>query len=137
LYIKLEQIRLNFKYNIEIQEDLEQTQIFTMLIQPYVENAIWHGLSDTNNEEKHLQIIIKGDKDAFLIQILDNGRGMKKAVTNVSNEHISFAMSGVKKRIEVINQLYDVRIDINVIDRSELSDNKQSGTLVEIKQTIK
>jgi Histidine kinase/Two component regulator propeller len=137
LYIKLEQIRLSFKYDIIIQEDLDTVQFFTMLIQPFVENAIWHGLSETSIKDKYLEINIKGNKEMCLIQIIDNGLGIYHTHEKGKPEHVSFAMEGVKKRVEAINQLHQVRIDINIFDRSDLSGNKEVGTLVEIRQTKK
>lgn len=78
LYIELEQLRIpgGFEFTISIDEsiDIEEVRIQPLLLQPFVENAIWHGLSHKNGD-KRFEIIIKYQDELLLVSIVDNGIG--------------------------------------------------------------
>ena len=137
LYIDLEALRFEnrFEYVLQVdkQIDVNYIQIPSMLIQPYVENAIWHGLMHKKGDGK-LSIHIKMH-DSFLTCIIeDNGIGRERSKEIRSSEsltyHKSFGMSVTKERLEIISRLNNINPRINVIDLYE--NGLATGTRVEI-----
>ncbi len=104
-----------------------------MLVQPYIENAIKHGLlhKKTNRE---LLITFNKENNYLIIVIDDNGIGRKRSeeLNNIKNrQHTSFAMNANKKRIDILKNTYK-EIDLQIIDKySDLGE--PSGTQVIIK----
>ena len=86
-----------------------------MLLQPYVENAIWHGLM--NKKEKGLiKIEIKLEENYLCCSIEDNGIGRKKAAEITANRkiaHKSVGMSITKERLDLMNS---TTVNVNIID---------------------
>lgn len=107
-YLKLEQNRLSdsFEYQINIDENLsfDFIEIPNMMLQPLLENAIWHGFRNISYKGK---IIITFSKDDNLIRciILDNGIGRVKAATYISktNPKVSHATNLIQNRIDMLN----------------------------------
>ncbi|WP_397445616.1 histidine kinase [Polaribacter sp. R77954] len=135
LYVKLEHNRFKdkFDYNISVDKtiDLEQFSIPPMLLQPYIENAIWHGLR-YKKEKGNLEISIqKKDDDTVIISIVDDGIGRKKSQEIKTKNQLkqkSKGMSTIKNRIAILNDMYKERIAVNV---SDVLENRQ-GTKVEL-----
>lgn len=123
LYVKLEHNRFKdkFDYNISVDKtiDLEQFSIPPMLLQPYIENAIWHGLR-YKKEKGNLEISIqKKDDDTVVISIVDDGIGRKKSQEIKTKNQLkqkSKGMSTIKNRIAILNDMYKERIAVNVSD---------------------
>lgn len=83
IYLNFEKLRFGDKltYNIEVDEEIikEKTQIAVMLIQPFLENAIWHGILPTG-KKGILKLIINKSTEGFLrIEIVDDGIGIDKS----------------------------------------------------------
>ena len=125
LYIQMESLRLKdkFKYEICIDENIEISSIDIppMLIQPYVENAIWHGLMNKKNREEGLLSIHLLQKEGRLHCIIkDNGVGREKAQALKSKlnstKKKSMGMSITNDRIELINQLYQLNAKVIIED---------------------
>ena len=126
LYVKLEHSRFpeKFDYTINLDEqiDTEAFQIPPMLLQPYIENAIWHGLR--YKEEKgtlSIELAQKGT-DIIEIRITDNGIGRKKSgELKTSNQKIqnSKGMGNIKKRIAILNTMYKDKVSVSVQDLNE------------------
>ncbi len=139
LYLALEHLRVpDMQYAISTDPALnsEQTFIPNMLLQPYVENAIWHGLSYKETDKK-LQIRIFRENGAVNYQIEDNGVGRKKAEefkSSFRKQHQSKGMELLNKRIKLLNNQYAAAIQTEITD--VMNDNKVSGTLVSIKIAI-
>ena len=110
-----------FSYNIEVQKntDAQFVQVPPLLIQPYVENAIWHGLmqKDTNG---CLDILITQPHENILyIVVQDNGIGRKKAMelkSKSATKHKSFGMQITKDRINMVNKLYNMQATVEYED---------------------
>ncbi len=107
LYVSLEKMRfgtnLNYQIIIDPSIDPMKVQLPAMILQPYVENAIWHGLTDKTKEGKVLLKIGKAAKKDFLeIQIEDNGIGIEKSkeLKGEKNKHVSQGMRITKDRIQ-------------------------------------
>ena len=138
LYLNLQKIRLNdFCFEIVSHpETIEKAQIPTMLIQPFVENAIIHGLSHKKGP-KILQIQFMKTIDGKLeIIVRDNGIGIKKANeinSKSKTKSASFATKATLERLEIINRNhFTIAIETNEIVEDEIS----QGTEVKIKMNL-
>ncbi|MGB5820614.1 MAG: histidine kinase [Saonia sp.] len=133
LYTKLEHSRFPDKFDYEINVDghidEDSFQIPPMLLQPYIENAIWHGLR-YKEEKGFLKIDLKQkDRETITIEITDNGIGRKKSAelkTANQKKQKSKGMGNIKKRISILNDMYKDRVDVHIQD---LYDD-QTGTKV-------
>ncbi len=142
LYIELEAMRFKNKisYHIIIPPDLDQqfTEIPPMLIQPYVENAIWHGLMH-KKEGGLLEIKLSAEEEHFLlVEITDDGIGREQAVlfkSKSATRHKSFGLKMTSERIDMIHQIYGIRADVQVTDLKD-HNNKPCGTRVTLKIPI-
>jgi ligand-binding sensor domain-containing protein/two-component sensor histidine kinase len=140
LYLQMESLRFKnkFSYAIDVDETLDTCTIVIppMLIQPYVENAIWHGLMHkTNGEEGKVELILCKSEDNLLCIIRDNGIGRKRAAElkeqKVNNHKRSMGMQITEDRIEIINKLYNINASVHIYDvEDELGGAK--GTRVEL-----
>jgi LytS/YehU family sensor histidine kinase len=123
LYTKLEHSRFSdkFDYLIQVDEgiDIDAFQIPPMLLQPYIENAIWHGLR-YREDKGFLKIGLKQkDRFALEISITDNGIGRKKSAalkTQNQKKQKSKGMGNIKKRIEILNSMYKDKVAVFISD---------------------
>lgn len=135
LYIKLEQLRLNghFSFEVEVDSLLQDTSLLVppLVVQPYVENAIWHGLSHKESKAHLLVKYIGASKDIRVI-IEDNGIGMNKSrelYLQYSKKRKSYAMSINKERIKLFQEYFQRDLSTKITD---LCTDNSSGTRVEI-----
>ena len=141
LYLEIEKARFDedFEYEIITDKtlDLELIKIPSMLLQPYVENAVKHGLLHKKGS-KTLKIIFEKKQSMLHIEINDNGIGRQKSseLNAIKNKnHNSFATEAMQNRIELLNKNKIEKITINYIDK--LNPNQQStGTNVVIEIPI-
>lgn len=136
LYIEMEAMRFKNKvrYTIEVANDIDISyiEIPPLLIQPYVENAIWHGLMQ-KKEGGLIRIDISLAAFNLLhIEISDNGVGRKlsqeyksKSVTTKK----SFGMKMTSERMQLINQVYQTNTSVEIIDETD-EQNNACGTKV-------
>lgn len=140
LYLQMESLRFKdkFSYSISVDENLDAGSIVIppMLIQPYVENAIWHGLMHKSNGESgkvELRVSKRGDELVCMIQ--DNGIGRKKAAEMKANKQSShkrsMGMQITEDRIEIINKLYNMNAAVHIYDL-ENEKGESKGTKVEL-----
>jgi len=123
LYTKLEHFRFQdkFLYNITIDDNIavDEFVIPPMLLQPYVENAVWHGLR-YKEEKGLLQINLKASNDNELqIIIEDNGIGRAKSKalkTAHQKKQNSKGMGNIKKRVAILNEMYSDKVDVYIED---------------------
>ncbi|NTE01384.1 diguanylate cyclase [Agrobacterium tumefaciens] len=135
LYLKLEKNRFGDKlqYTISIDEEIDQEETFipSMLLQPYVENAIWHGIMPKETQGL-IQINIKLLDDAYLnIEIIDDGIGIENSLKNKKDDHISKGMQLTRERLNLLGQIEAKPIHLNV------SQNATNGTTVSISVPLK
>lgn len=135
-YLRLEHLRFRdkFEYTFEKPELLAQfdLKVPPMLIQPFVENAIWHGLR-YKKEMGKLEVLIEESDHQILISIKDNGIGRTESQalkTDNQKKYKSTGLENVGKRIELINKLYGKGFEVSVEDLN--SEKKETGTLVKI-----
>lgn len=134
LYLKLEHHRFKekFDYTFEVAEDIdkENIQIPPMLVQPYIENAVWHGLR-YKEDKGYLKVkISNGGNLSVLIE--DNGIGRKKSLelkTKNQQDSVSTGMKNINTRLQIINQIHKTNLRVNIED---LDKEQQTGTKVTI-----
>ncbi|MDI9341415.1 MAG: histidine kinase, partial [Sediminibacterium sp.] len=135
LYLDLECLRASFRfeYEIHVEEILQPDvmQLPPMLIQPYVENAVLHGLLPLANRRGKLLISFYREKDLIFCKIEDNGIG-RKAAQEIKRkkeaEHRSFGMEIASDRIEKLNFVKGRNYTVSVIDK--LDDTGETGVIV-------
>lgn len=138
LYLELEQMRFEgkFEYKVSIDDnvDTDYDIMPPLLMQPYVENAILHGLNP--KPEKGLLTIHLSYKNNFLIcTITDNGIGREKASqikhTMPGKKHKSLGMKITEDRLRILNEVNNSALSVNI---SDLKDEKgyALGTKVEL-----
>lgn len=138
LYLEVEKARFNndFEYQISLNNisDKNQFTIPAMLLQPFVENAIKHGLLHKRGA-KILNIKFNNNDNDLSIIIEDNGIGRKKSF-EINKEkksyHQSYATNAIKQRIDLLNLNENLKIDLDIVDKYN-QDNQPEGTKVIIK----
>jgi hypothetical protein len=125
LYIQLEQLRFSnrFDYHIAIDEkiDLENTEIPPLLIQPYIENAILHGLIN-KNEKGDLWLSLERNNGLLVCKIEDNGIGRARSQEieqGKVSRHRSLGIKVTEERISGLSELLDYKMEVVVEDLFE------------------
>lgn len=138
LYCNLEHLRFadKFQYSIEIQDGipLEMYRVPAMLLQPYVENAIRHGLIPANKDDNFLLIQVKSVENGVLCLIEDNGIGRKRSLElkkTRATDHKSMGSKISKERLEMIRSLKIGNITEEIEDIVD-NDGNVKGTVVKI-----
>lgn len=140
LYLALENLRIpDLQYSVSTDPKLnpDETFIPNMILQPYIENAIWHGLSH-KEKDKQLQIRIYRENGTVNYEIEDNGVGRIKSAELKSlfrQKHQSKGMELLTKRFKLLNEEYNSDIYTNITD--VVKDHETVGTLVTIKVPLK
>lgn len=139
LYLELEMMRFeeSFRYEIIMDPALEDDDVAlpSMLLQPYVENALWHGLLHKDGERKLLIEFRLVNEDIFLCRIQDNGIGRKKsfelkAESVKYKQHESQGLRITKDRIDLLNKQGNHAL-LTITDLYD-EDGAAGGTLIEI-----
>ena len=134
IYLELEHERFKDQFNYRFEVDssiaLDSVQIPPMLVQPFIENAIWHGLR-YREDGGLLEVLIQKEGHHIRIIIRDNGIGRKKSLELKTVNQLkqqSTGMKNVASRTEVIQAVFKASIIHEIIDLPE-----DSGTEVRIK----
>lgn len=135
-YIEIEKMRLQstFDYQIDISDEVELdfTYIPPIILQPFVENAIHHGLRNLSDVQGFLEIKIWQKNDYLFVSISDNGPGIhhvKKEEKPIG--HYSMGMKIFQQRMQLIKKKYKKSIIFAVTDLSD-EDSSKSGTKIKI-----
>ncbi|MBC7628849.1 MAG: histidine kinase [Ferruginibacter sp.] len=138
LYLSLESLRFSqsFTYSIEIKKeaDADEIRVPSMIIQPYVENALWHGLRNKTGE-KTLTITCEENAGELTVTIDDNGIGRTQAAAIKAQKLGAAEPKGTvlsAQRISILSLKYNASIFIEVIDKTG-DNNQPAGTTVIIK----
>lgn len=136
IYLQLEHSRFKdkFDYTFYVDDEIDASEIELppMIIQPFIENAVWHGLR-YRNEKGTLKIDIQQKNEQLQIAISDNGIGRKKSIElKTKNQKLqnSTGMQNIENRIAIMNELY--KMDIKVSINDAYPDSENTGTYVEI-----
>jgi len=134
-YIKLEQVRCHFSFDYEIIIDEmlgneDSVLITPMMIQPFVENAISHGVSNLGKKGL-ISIKIEKKTDKLLhIEITDNGIGRNQSLQKKgTSERKSYSLQIIEERINILKKLFEKEILFDIIDIPEI-DASQTGTKI-------
>ncbi len=136
LYIDMEVMRFQHKvrYSIIVEPtvEVESIQIPPLLIQPFVENAIWHGLMH-KPEGGSVTVQVQQPQDHLLeVSITDDGVGRTKAAeykSKSATSHKSFGMKMTAERIDLINQMYHTDTQVHINDLTDAA-GQSIGTRV-------
>jgi ligand-binding sensor domain-containing protein len=138
LYLEIESLRFHGKFSFDIQMDPEIDDNFLeippMILQPYVENAILHGLMHSP-KKGHLQISLTLNGDNVLCVIQDDGIGRERAAQIRKESGIERKSRGMlitQERLDILNQYSEDIYTVNVIDLHD-KDGQAAGTRVEIR----
>ena len=138
LYIELEAMRFvgRFSYSIDISAELDTSSIEVqpMLVQPYVENAIWHGLMHKESDDCQLQVKVFPKDSRLAIVVEDNGIGREMARQLKSKSatlHKSHGMKVTAERIKIINEIYQASATV-VIEDLKGAKGEPAGTRVSL-----
>ncbi|WP_418638289.1 histidine kinase [Winogradskyella sp.] len=144
LYLELEKERfdddLNFDIHVDENLNLETIYVPSLFIQPYVENALKHGLlHKKDNKKVTLNFMSNTEQNLLICEIIDNGIG-RAASAKIKNQgignHKSFATSANQKRIDLLNRSQNKKVELKVEDIVDDS-FKIAGTKVIIKMELK
>ncbi len=137
LYLELEKMRFgdSFEVHCDIDENIEPEllQIPPMILQPHIENAIWHGLMHKESNRR-LDVRFNLINDSLQCEIEDNGIGRTRArelKSKTATKYKSMGLGITNDRIELINSLNSMDIKMKIIDKVDNDGNPQ-GTLVVI-----
>jgi ligand-binding sensor domain-containing protein len=136
LYIEMENLRFTGRFSWEIKidpaVDPSSIAIPPMILQPYIENAIWHGLMNLHHDNGELSIVIEPEGDDLLIRIEDNGIGREAAARMKSKQavkHKSFGMALTSERLKLFQHQSGRNIKVTVEDLV-LANGSPGGTAV-------
>ena len=123
LYIELEAMRFKHKVqfciNVSPEIDQRYLRIPPLLLQPYVENAIWHGLMHKAGGGTVTVEVSQPEENLLHIEITDDGVGRERALalkSKSAGRHKSFGMQVTADRIRMINQLYNTHTQARIVD---------------------
>jgi tetratricopeptide (TPR) repeat protein len=133
LYLKLEHYRFRdkFDYSFIMDPNIEADTITIppMLIQPYLENAVWHGLR-YKTTPGNLNVNFAKEEKGITVEISDDGIGRKKSSelkTSNQKKHNSTGLKNIRERIDIINKVYKIDYKVSVNDGKD-----GTGTVVTI-----
>ena len=135
--MEMEQIRNGlFSYTITADEELDQdeTLIPPMLIQPFIENSLWHGVA-ASNKTIHITIHFKKEINKLVCTVDDNGIGLNQSQNNKTGNgklHRPHGISNIQNRIKLLNEKYNLQCEVNIRDKKEIPGATGSGTEVTI-----
>ena len=128
LYVQLEALRLKDKLSFTIKIDeavaIENVLIPSLLLQPFIENSIWHGIAKKKGEGS-LLIEVKKENDVLVCIVEDDGVG-RSLSANSKRKTIAMGVKITKNRLDIISQLKKGKVSVKMID-------KEQGLRVEIR----
>jgi ligand-binding sensor domain-containing protein len=141
LYLELESLRFEqrFEYKISVNNEVDTTMVKVppLIIQPYAENAIWHGLMH-KKEKGHLEIELYIKEKILFCKITDDGIGRKRAAELKTKSSLTYKSMGMRitaDRIAIMQQQEQNNTFISVNDLV-LPDGRSAGTEVLIKVPV-
>ena len=138
VYLKLEKLRFGDEFNYEINfEGDQEIEVPSLVIQPFIENAILHGLLHKEGP-KYVKIDFIHSNNELQCIITDNGIGRnesKEIQDRQGDKHESFAMDAIKKRLSILSEKSAIPSGFEIIDL--IDEEKPAGTKVEIKLPFK
>lgn len=135
LYLQLEKMRFEDKFDYELiyeKEEIKELMIPSMVIQPFVENAIIHGFKKIDYRGK-LRVEFSMSRDYLVCIIDDNGRGVKNTLTSKALTSHKSASTGItEERLQTLTKLHKQQRELFITDKSD-ENSELTGTRVEIR----
>lgn len=134
-YLEMEKIRNSvFTYSIHVDEQLDpdDTYLPPMLLQPFIENALWHGVT-AHRKDIHVQLDFSKQGQSLVCRIEDNGIGINQAQKNKSaspTRYKSHGISNIRTRVSLLNEKYNLHSLVNLQDKKDVPGNGGTGTVV-------
>lgn len=136
LYLALEEVRFNFsfQYELELAEDInaDKLKIPSLLLQPYIENAIKHGVRSRTDDKGLLRLDFSIQNHQLIVKIIDNGKGYQASRAKMKKGSYGMKING--ERIRLFNK--KDKYDVNILP-FELENNSYPGTVVTISLPLK
>ncbi len=126
LYLELESLRLQhkFSFSIDVDQSINPDAVYIppMMMQPFVENIIWHGFDGLENAGC-IKIGINRENEYLVCEVEDNGIGRENADLNkdnhVSDKKVSHATIITEERINILNQMNKIKSSLQIIDLAQ------------------
>ncbi len=133
-YLELEKLRFDSKFDYKITGDSEaySIQVPPLILQPFIENAIWHGILNKEDGLGQIDILVKNLENAVQIDITDNGIGRKKAMEIVAVSGLqkkSMGLTITHERLQILNRVIGIESKIEILDLTD-ANNNANGTKV-------
>ena len=129
-YFALQKLRYSnrFDYQLEVDEELWEQPVLIppMVIQPFIENAIEHGIKDMEGNGL-IKLTYRKSEKVIIVEVDDNGIGILKSKEH--GEHRGFALDATKNRLKVLHRKEKTAMQFEIVDKSNLIET-QSGTIV-------
>lgn len=133
-YLSLEQLRFGNELQYIIQANIPQDlKIPTQIIQPFVENAIVHGLFHKEGDKK-LEVVFALQGESITIAVKDNGIGRQQALDIQQRQHSShqsFALAALRSRFQILSEKHQVDLQFTIEDTYDSKDTP-TGTVVKV-----
>jgi sensor histidine kinase YesM len=135
-YLAIEQLRLEhkFEYNIDKGNVSIENRIPGMIIQPFIENAIWHGMQPLKGRKG--LIIVKFSNGGNSVKCIIEDNGIGRSAASKKPEHDSIGLMNTEMRLKVLNEINKGKSEITIHDLFD-EEGKPSGTRVEITLALK
>lgn len=134
IYLGLEARRLkkalNWRFDVDEGIDPKICRLPPFLLQPIVENAIWHGINQDEEGDGIIAVRIRAHYDQLIIEVCDNGVGVLKSTEKHHNRHKSKGSKILQKRMSLLESTYKVETTYSIQD---LSEEGGRGTRVTLK----
>jgi two-component sensor histidine kinase len=135
LYLEMEKLRFQFfDFNIEVDSDVDKSQLLipSLLLQPYIENAIKHGIRSRVDKQGSLNIHFSMAENFLIIKMRDNGKGIARSMNNARKGSYGMKINGERIRLFQNKDKYSINIA-----PYEPENNDYPGTVVTLELPIK
>ena len=135
-YLDLEKLRMEnkFDYFIGISEQVEDGELLipSMIIQPFVENAIWHGIAGIGEKGMIRILFTQPSEQQIVVRIEDNGIGVQRssATQQKKSDHLHLGIGITRKRLEILGVKHGISTSVEINELHPGSSNP--GTVVEL-----
>lgn len=139
-YLELEKIRTShFSFTISLDETIipEEVWLPPMLIQPLLENAIWHGAGSGKEMELSIRFQLEGEQIICIVE--DDGIGINASLEQKGKieDYNSYGIENIKQRIALLNEKHGLKSHIEIQDKAELYKGLKTGTRVILHLPVK
>ncbi len=119
-YLEMEHFRMGDKLNFTIESELplssDSYSLPGFIIQPFIENAIWHGISPSEKKGK-IDILFKEEGGHLICTIVDNGVGINyKSANTTKKGHTSIALKNIQERFDSLNKYMNIRTSFSIAE---------------------